>query len=375
MPMTDAEIAGRLVELLRQGGTEMAEDEYLQPVAYYTEAAVLAAERAMLFRRVPLVVAASAELVEPGAFRTVDIDGLSVVLVRQANGSVRGFHNVCRHRGNRVVNEDSGSRPSFRCNYHSWVYGNDGALRHVPTPEGFPNLDRGCAGLAELTVTERHGLVWVGPLSGETVDLDAFLGDAGPLLERLRLGKGGLFRREQFSLRTNWKLVIDTFLEPYHIRHLHRDTIGRAAESMAVSEALGRHGRLYVPKRRWHELDPDERDFEGDLNMVLRLWPNTIVLWVHDHAELYVSMPDGDDPNRCLVNQYLMTPHPDDMHAAPEKWERFWALAVSTTRVEDFAAAETMQRNFYSGVQAHVTFGRNEPGLHDFHRCLKEALS
>jgi len=374
MAMTDEAIETRLLELLNAGETQLAGREYQQTVSDYTDPTVLAAERAALFQRFPLMVATSVEMPEPGSFRTVEIEDRSVLVVRQTDRSLKAFHNVCRHRANRVENEEAGRRQSFRCDFHSWTYGTDGALRHVPSPEGFPSLDRECAGLAELPVAERHGLVWVGPMSQDKVDIDDFLGDAGPLLARMRIDEGGLFRREQFALNTNWKLVIDTFLETYHIKYLHRNTVAKFAESMSVTEPLGLHARLLAPKRDWHKLEPRERDFEADVNVVLRLWPNTIVIWVRDHAELYVTVPDGENPNRCLVTQYLMTPDPEVPEADEAKWEYFWELAVGTTRAEDFTTAETMQQNFHSGIQKHVTFGRNEPGLHDFHNHFRELM-
>jgi phenylpropionate dioxygenase-like ring-hydroxylating dioxygenase large terminal subunit len=372
--MTNDALETRLLERLNAGETQLAAREYQQPVRHYTDPRVLAAERAALFENFPLVVGTSVEMPEPGSFRTIDIEDQSVLVVRQPDRSLKAFHNVCRHRAYRVEHEEAGCRQSFRCSFHSWTYRTDGSLLHIPSPEGFPNLDRECRGLAELPVAERHGLVWVGPMSHDKLDIDDFLADAGPVLAAMRIDEGGLFRREQFALNANWKLVIDTFLETYHIKHLHRNTVARAVESISVTEPLGLHARLLAPKLDWHKLEPTERNFDADINVVLRLWPNTIALWVHDHAELYVAIPDGEDPNRCLVTQYLMTPDPEVPEADVAKWEHFWDLAVGTTRAEDFAAAEIMQVNFRSGNQSHLTFGRNEPGLHYFHDHLRDLV-
>ena len=96
MAMSDDALESRLLALLEAGETQVADCEYRQPVSHYTDPAMLAAERSALFRRFPLVVATSVEMPEPGSFRTVDIEDQSVLLVRQADNSLKAFHNDLR---------------------------------------------------------------------------------------------------------------------------------------------------------------------------------------------------------------------------------------------------------------------------------------
>src|SRR5262245_4423636 len=110
----------QMLALLAANTTQMADREYVQPVADYVDPAHARRERDLLFRRTPLIVAASDELARPGAFRTVDIDGVSALIVRQDDGSLKAFHNVCRHRGCRVVDAASGMARTFTCKFHSW---------------------------------------------------------------------------------------------------------------------------------------------------------------------------------------------------------------------------------------------------------------
>ena len=379
MSSQDEQILGdRILALLGKGTTQLAEREYLQPVSAYTSAAHLAKEREHVFRRQPLVVCAASELAGEGDFRTVDVDGISALITRQSDGSLRAFHNVCRHRGTRVVSAAGGCQRLFSCPYHAWVYGADGSLRHIPAEEGFAGLDRRQLGLVPLPVHERFGLVWLGPTEGGATDMDAFLAPAADLLSRMAIDKAALFRRESYTLQFNWKLVIETFLEGYHIKHLHKSTIGRLVESDGcVSRPLGPHGLFCVAMKSWQkirELPSERRDFRKHVNIVLRLFPNTIVFWLHDHAEMYVAMPAGDDPGRCVVTQYMFSSGPQMPEAETAGWEKRWRLACATTREEDFLMAETMQRGFSSGAQNSIRFGRNEPALHDFHESLRAAV-
>src|SRR5262245_60314823 len=99
----------QMLSLLAANTTHMADREYVQPVADYIDPVHARRERDLLFRRTPLIVAAADELARPGAFRTVDIDGVSALIVRQDDGSLKAFHNVCRHRGCRVVDAECGT--------------------------------------------------------------------------------------------------------------------------------------------------------------------------------------------------------------------------------------------------------------------------
>jgi phenylpropionate dioxygenase-like ring-hydroxylating dioxygenase large terminal subunit len=356
------DIAAQLRELVAQNSTHLSEREYLQPVSTYTDPELLLAERQRLFRGLPLMVGLSSEWSEPGDFRTMDVDGLAMLVVRQDDGTLRAFHNVCRHRGTQVVTEESGCRHRFRCVYHSWTYRVDGSLQAIPSPEAFNGVDRTKSGLVEVPVGERHGLVWLGPVAGPAVDLDEFIGELGPVLDQMGLASGGVYRRERYELQTNWKLPIDTFQETYHLPHLHRNTIAKAAYPPSVIRQYGLHGSLYSLAKN------------DQVIVAMRLFPNTILLWVADQVEIYVSVPDPVDPNRCLVTLTMVSPTLEVDEADQPRLDRFWDLAIRTTVAEDFPAAESMQRNFASPAQDHLVFGRNELAIHHFYDTLRQTL-
>lgn len=369
----------QMLAMLAANTTHMAEREYVQPVSDYIDPDHASREREILFRRTPLIVAASDELSRPGDFRTVDIDGVSALIVRQDDGSLKAFHNVCRHRGCRVVDAECGTARTFTCKFHSWVYGGDGGLRHVPVADGFTGLDRKTRGLVALPVAEKHGLVWMIPTAGLPIDLDAFLGPMNAALADMRIGEASVFRFERFSERLNWKLVVDTFLELYHLPHLHTKTVGRYIECKgAINEELGQHGRFVAPRMSFapalRDVPPDQRAVADHAVIINRVFPNAVVIWNRDHVEFWTAVPDGDDPNRCMVRLWLLSPEKVVKDEDKVKWEKNWDIVRGTVHAEDFPMARTIQQGFSSGAQDHVIFGRNEPGLHGFHRALKDAL-
>ena len=141
------------------------------PAPFYTDPAVWARERERIFARAWQVVGHRGQLLQPGDFFTTELLGEPLLLVRGAQGELRGFYNVCRHRAGPPA-EGCGSRKLFRCGYHGWTYGLDGALISAPEFEGQPGFDPGEFTLASVRAEEWSNLIFV--------NLDR---DADPLAE------------------------------------------------------------------------------------------------------------------------------------------------------------------------------------------------
>lgn len=115
-----------------------------------------------LLRQFPQPVAGSSSIPTPGAWLSLTPFDVPLLLVRQSDGAVHAFLNVCRHRGARVVAEGSGTEArAFTCPYHAWTYQPDGDLRAVPDAFGFPRLKKEKSGLKRLAAVERGGFIWV----------------------------------------------------------------------------------------------------------------------------------------------------------------------------------------------------------------------
>ena len=184
----------------------------------FTDPAVFAEERDKLLGKVWQFVCHESEVAGPGDYRSTQIAGKPILIVRAQDLTVRAFYNICRHRAAEVVRKDAGNAESFTCFYHHWDYGLDGKLRSVAKPAGYEavKLDKSELGLIAVRCEVLGGLVFA-CLDESTPGLREFLGDVtvGFLLQ---LGTVPLevFHFHKAVLKTNWKLWQDNNSERYH---------------------------------------------------------------------------------------------------------------------------------------------------------------
>jgi phenylpropionate dioxygenase-like ring-hydroxylating dioxygenase large terminal subunit len=185
-------------------------------------------ERDAIFRHTWLNVGRVEQLPRKGSYFTKQLDAAktSVVIVRDGDGGIRAFHNMCRHRGNKLVwkdeprEETSGVCRNFTCKYHGWRYDLEGELTFVQQEEEFFDLDKSDFGLVPVRVDEWEGFVFVN-IDGEAPPLWEYMGRLGENLAGYpfdRMTQKHVFRAE---IGANWKLFIDAFMEFYHAPVLH----------------------------------------------------------------------------------------------------------------------------------------------------------
>jgi nitrite reductase/ring-hydroxylating ferredoxin subunit len=348
------------------------------PTSAYTCPDHLAAERASLFRRWPQAVALTPDLPEPGSSVTRDGLGLPVVLTRDEAGDVHALVNVCAHRSAQVAPDGRACGRRLTCPYHAWSYGLDGSLRGVPDADAFPSVAVPGPGMRSLPCVESDGVIWVVP----DPDAEAFRPELGGIaddLDHYRVAEHRHWRTHRFDLAMNWKLVVDTFLEPYHFASLHRNTVGPLfVPNLCVVDSFGPHLREVLPRRGFDALaeqPPESWDLVANAVMVYVLFPNTVFVQLLDHIETWRVYPDPVDPgrSRCDLDFYV----PDEA-ATPESdayWEKNWQLTIDTVRDEDFAAMAGVQRGLAAGVFDELRVGANEPAVARFHRSLDTAMT
>lgn len=370
-------VMAEIEEYLATATTAMAPEVMKNPVAEYIDPGRLAQERELL-GTAPIVIGHAARCREPGEFFTEDAAGAPVLVVRQDDGSLKAFLNVCRHRGSKVELDDCGRRGGFTCPYHAWSYRIDGTLRKVSYEECFGDPGDAATGLVELPVEERHGLVWVVMTPGADIDVARHLGGLDEELASYGLDGYVVERDTVLKADLNWKIVVDGFLETYHIKFLHTRTIGPYIRTnLTPFEAFGPHGRMVGVRDSYAEVlgkSADDADCMPHIAVIYQLFPNTILVWQADHFEAWLIFPEGDRPDRSTSRVMLLAPHPTRDDAEQRVWDLNWKILMQTVLEEDFPVGETMQRAFASGAQDHLTFGRNEPALQHFHRSLADAL-
>ena len=373
------EQARKLLGHLDGRSTALADSVYLNPVSDYTSPQQAACERDIFFRQGPLCIGLGCLLPQPGDFLTHDYAGVPMLLVRQADGSLRAFLNVCRHRGARVANGQGTGARDFSCPYHGWCYGLAGELLARPDENSFAEIERRTLGLRALPIVEKYGLIWASPTPGADLDIDAALAGLERDLAAYRLDTYHHFETRVLQRRINWKVAVDTFLELYHLNVLHPRTVGPILyTNLATFDAFGRNLRMIGARRSIRELR-EQPEAEWDLirhsAIVCVLFPNTVFIMQGDHLETWHIFPAGNGIDEAVMYASLYTPEPALTDSARRHWDRNMELLMATVEKEDFPLSEGMQRGFYSGAQRDVIFGRNEPSLQHFHKSVKAALA
>ena len=360
--------------------TDLAADMFRNKTIAYSCRERAALEHEKLFRERPIFMGLSTRLAKPGDYLTENIVGMPVLLTRGTDGILRAFANVCRHRGAPVA-DGCGNARAFTCPYHGWTYDLAGKLLGATDRVGFAGLDLGAHGLVHLPASEKHGMMFVRPKPaqpGESleIDVDAELGDFASPLAALKLESFPHYSTNLVSPKLNWKFAVDTFLESYHIGHLHRKTIAPYfVGNCGVFDAAGLHGRASFVKT---SIEKTRAEPEGDRNFlphivaIYQLFPNTLLIWQMDHIEIWRAFPRRDDPGQCDVEMTIYIP---EGSTKPDSyWEKNRDIAFRTVLDEDFPLGERMQIGFESAVTGEVVYGRNEPALVHFHASIRRAL-
>jgi phenylpropionate dioxygenase-like ring-hydroxylating dioxygenase large terminal subunit len=284
---------------------------------------------------------------------------------------VRAFKNACRHRGTRLVGDGACSRKSIVCPYHAWTYDLTGRVMHVPHADGFSGRERARDALVSLETTVRHGLVWVG--SG----LDALL---APIDSELRAASPDLplFRRSERVVQGNWKLIIDAFLEVYHVKPLHHASISRFfMDSHFDAEQAGLHIRAVTARRPLHEVAADALDASTNLRTLVTpsylVFPNTVLVLNPDYLSVMTMTPLAVGATRFV--HWLFVDHVARDAAEAEHWEKSWKLIdEGVFGREDIGAVESAQRGLATGANETLLIGRHEFPILWFHRELAALL-
>ena len=367
-----------LMDYLARRTTALAEDVHVEPTSAYSSPQRAQQERQELFARRPLCLGLSCRLPNPGDWLTEDYAGTPILLVRDRDRTLRAFVNACRHRGARIADGAGEKAGGFTCPYHAWSYGLDGKFRTRPNEPAFVGVDRAECSLIALPVAEKYGLMWVGATPGLEFDIDAELGGLAPELAAYKLETYSHYRTKVIQPRVNWKMVLDGFLETYHLPHLHKTTVSPLIfGDTGTFDAYGLNTRMIVARRGFADMVklPEEQwDLITHSAVIYVLFPNTVLVAQGDHMETWHSYPHPTDPGACTTYFSLYTPEPTETDQQRRHWERNFDLAIDTVEKEDLVVSAGMQRGFEAGHQQSIVFGRNEPCLAHFHQSVSRAL-
>ena len=363
-----------LARLLADGGRRREIGITHVDAAAYTDPARHAAEQARIFTKVPLVAAPSALLPQPNMAVPHDGYGKPLLIARDKQGEAHVFLNVCKHRGTRLVEGDEAvCAPRLVCPYHAWSYALDGRLAGLPRGDAFPGLDKEAFGLTRLPTREAGGLIWF----SFAEDADFAEADAlGLDFDAFGLAQMHLFRRRTHRVDANWKLIMDAFLESYHVARLHAETIGPFfKDGVASADTIGPHQRSAVGR----EVDADAvraadwPTLRGAITYTYQMFPGAVLIVSPDYVNLMVLMPQAHD--RVWVEDFMLIPEPPATEKALRHWEKSWNLLDGGVfAAEDFRAAALGQQGLSSGAVERITLGTLEAGIRQFHDQVEARL-
>jgi phenylpropionate dioxygenase-like ring-hydroxylating dioxygenase large terminal subunit len=348
------------------------------PVSNYTDPAILERELATVFRDNPIVAGHASQVREPGACLLGAWDKLPYVVVRDKEGVLRAFLNICQHRGARLVSGAEKTIKMFVCPFHGWSYELDGTLRTVTKAYDFPGLDCSKHNLKELSVVEHNGLVWIHPTPGAKIDLAAYLGpQICSDLEHLKLDEMSLHRTHSVVKNANWKILLQTYLERYHVPILHAKTIAEVFRKGVIAHHQHEpHIRIAAARTNLEDamnVDPAAWRILDYASVFYTLFPNTFLITHANIVSLNSFFPIA--PDKTLWTHEMLYrdadyPGEDGQASLAQRFANIDAVFEH----EDFGIVEGVQKGLPYGDPFH-TLGLEEGLLAMFQDSIDRRIA
>ncbi len=345
-------------------------------VERYLDPAIFEQEKEAIFLNLPMPLAASAQLPGPDTFLRQDIAGKSVLLTRDKGGVARAFVNTCRHRGVTLCpSHELQTGKLVVCPYHAWGYAMDGALTGVPRAEIFSALNKDEYGLSALPCAEGGGMIWVGLRPEGRYDFSVETGQLARELRGIHLDQARHFKTKAFTVKANWKLLMDTTLDSYHVTRLHRNTVASMfSDSPVIVEPVGLH--LRNASARGNFAREDLSDKVAMLRKVAvvtyQLFPAATVILSPHYTSVEMFRPISHNETR--VEFVMLTQHPQSAEV-DERLQRSFDFMCRVFGEEDFWAAELGQEGISSGDLKELTLGGMENQMRTFHGMVDQQIN
>ena len=350
------------------------EAETLPPAAY-TSPEFYRREVERIFMREWNFIGRADVVPRAGDYFTLELVGVPLVVVRGSDGIVRAFANTCRHRGSLVATGEGNCR-AFRCPYHSWVYGLDGALLGSTEMQRTADFDPAAYGLRPIRLETWNGFLFV-DFSGKAVPVREYYGDLDEKLASYRMADMVCVRRRAFDVRCNWKLFVENAMEELHIATVHRKTIQKYAptDSHSPEAAHGQYCALYSEHEGSMALLEGDRGTHGFPRIAtltgkpargtyfIMLYPLTMLGCTIDCVWYLELRPHGPDRTTLIHGGCFPreTVGRHDFEAMVQRYYHRW----DTTIGEDIQASEWQQRGLSSPFAARGRFSFRESLVHE----------
>ena len=342
------------------------------PSHLYTAPAPFAEEKERIFARSWQVVGHRDQVMSPGDYFTTELVGEPLLIVRGADGKLRSFYNVCRHRAGPPA-EGCGSRKLFRCGYHGWTYSLDGSLISATEIEGVEGFRPEDFALAPVRVEEWFNFIFVN-LDDNARPLRESLGELPQQAPTFQFEGMKLFQRRTYQMNCNWKTYVDNYLEGYHLPSVHPGLNRELDYNAYVVEPHAEYVRQFSPIRGAQAGDAAPRRYaeaRGDLTTdYFWIFPNWMLNCYPDNVSLNIVLPIAPERSLAIFEWYL----PEEDHSSPAA--KASVEFSDQIQVEDVGICETVQKNLRSRSYSRGRFSvKQEKGVHAFHRMYAAAMN
>jgi choline monooxygenase len=342
------------------------EDGWTLPASWYSDPAVLALERERIFASAWTYAAPAEWVAESGSYVAAQVGHVPIVVVRDRDGELRGFVNVCRE--------------TLQCPYHAWTYDLDGTLRRAPRSEREPGFDATAFSLHPISVGTWGPFVFANPdpeaepLADTLGELPEIVASSGLDVDALRFHS-----HHEWPIASNWKVAIENYLECYHcpVAHPGFSALIDVAEGAYTYETQRWTSSQYAPVRP-AALDgtstkPVAYDAHGEVEEAQYhlIWPNCTINIDPGRANLSIDVwrPDGPETTRGFSDQFFAAD-------VPEELRREMIAFSQQVGLEDDALVESVQRGLRSGMvpEGRLILG-SERLIQHFQELVAEALA
>lgn len=350
------------------------------PGVRYTDPEFLKLERERMWQRAWLYAGHVDQIPNPGSWFLTRNTGSPILVVRDLEGQVRAFYNTCQHRGAPLVTELAGEARGFVCGYHGWSYTLDGKLTAVRDKRDFVDLDFSCRSLVSVRCELLGSLIFI----NEDPEAQPLLDHIGPMakeLEQYGLENLRLVDSRSYEVNCNVKVLLDAFLEVYHLKSIHQQTVDRFLDHRGMFVTLwpNGHSRMLTPNRRPDWKDPGTigmpkiptiTDVPANNNVSYHIYPNFVMPASESGIPLLQFWPTSNRTSRVVSSWIAPDYHPDQPNPLWDtrlaNWERIL--------YEDLQYAPQIQESLESKGFKGIPLNYQERRIYHWHEELDRRI-
>jgi Rieske 2Fe-2S family protein len=324
------------------------------PQRYFVSSEIFAKEQAAIFSSLWMLVGHQSQIGKAGDYFVQEVASESLIIVRDQKAEVRGFYNVCRHRGTRLCEDQTGHSSTIQCPYHAWTYGLDGRLVGAPHMDKVQGFDKAEHSLYAINLALWEGFIFVN-LADEPTPLEEVFAPVARKFKHWNLPKVRSAKRIEYDVRANWKLIFENYSECYHCPGVHPALQKLTPSALAENDLCeGPFLGGFMPITKGHSLTMTGNacalpvgDIKGenhDRIFYYSIFPNMLLSMHPDYVMVHQLWPQSPERTLILCDWFF---HPEAFDRAdfhPDDAIEFWDM----TNKQDWHVCELSQQGIVS---------------------------